>query len=105
MIRPGQSPETVFGENNNLPFAGVGKWLITKKNMNQMNIELSKMQLIHLRNICKKGWGGYSKPSDDLEEMVKNGLLTKSAGPFGDVVYRPTDAGRSYINDFNKEQK
>lgn len=27
-----------------------------------MNIELSKMQLIHLRNICKKGWGGYSKP-------------------------------------------
>lgn len=36
-----------------------------------MNIELSKMQLIHLRNICKKGWGGYSKPSDDLEEMVK----------------------------------
>lgn len=102
MIRPGQSPETVFGENNNLPFAGVGKWLITDINMNQMNIELSKMQLIHLRNICKKGWGGYSKPSDDLEEMVKNGLLTKSAGPFGDVVYRPTDAGRSYINDFNK---
>lgn len=105
MIRPGQSPETVFGENNNLPFADVGKWLITKLNMNQMNIELSKMQLIHLRNICKKGWGGYSKPSDDLEEMVKNGLLTKSAGPFGDVVYRPTDAGRSYINDFNNEQK
>lgn len=26
--------------------------------MNQMNIELSKMQLIHLGNICKKGWGG-----------------------------------------------
>lgn len=103
MIRPGQSPETVFGENNNLPFAGVGKWLITNLNMNQMNIELSKMQLIHLRNICKKGWGGYSKPSDDLEEMVKNGLLTKSAGPFGDVVYRPTDAGRSYINDFNND--
>lgn len=73
--------------------------------MNQMDIKLSKMQLIHLGNICKKGWGGYSKPSDDLEEMVKNGLLTKSAGPFGDVVYRPTDAGRSYINDFNNEQK
>ena len=33
-----------------------------------------------------------------LEEMVKNGLLEKTAGPFGDVVYRPTDAGRSYIN-------
>lgn len=34
MIRPGQSPETVFGENNNLPFAGVGKWLITGTEMN-----------------------------------------------------------------------
>lgn len=79
-------------------------YIYYNRNMNQMNIELSKMQLIHLRNICKKGWGGYSKPSDDLEEMVKNGLLTKSAGPFGDVVYRPTDAGRSYINDFNNEQ-
>ena len=80
----------------------INKKFKSELNMNQMNIELSKMQLIHLRNICKKGWGGYSKPSDDLEEMVKNGLLTKSAGPFGDVVYRPTDAGRSYINDFNK---
>ncbi len=63
-----------------------------------MDIKLSKMQLIHLGNICKKGWGGYSKPSDDLEEMVKNGLLTKSPGPFGDVVYRPTAEGRRYIN-------
>ena len=69
-----------------------------KSNMNQMDIKLSKMQLIHLGNICKKGWGGYSKPSDELEEMVKNGLLTKSAGPFGDVVYRPTAEGRKFIN-------
>ena len=36
MIRPGQSPETVFGENNNLPFAGVGKWLITNLEMNMI---------------------------------------------------------------------
>lgn len=36
MIRPGQSPETVFGENNNLPFADVGKWLITDKEMNDI---------------------------------------------------------------------
>ena len=35
MIRPGQSPETVFGENNNLPFADVGKWLITNNIMEQ----------------------------------------------------------------------
>ena len=63
-----------------------------------MEIKLTKIQIIHLEHICKKGWGGYSKPSDDLEEMVKNGLLEKTAGPFGDVVYRPTDAGRSYIN-------
>ena len=66
--------------------------------MNQMDIKLSKMQLIHLGNICKKGWGGFSNPSDDLDEMVKYGLLTKSAGPFGDVVYRPTAEGRKFIN-------
>lgn len=66
--------------------------------MNQMDIKLSKMQLIDLKNICKKGWGGYDKPYEELDEMVENGLLTKSAGPFGDVVYRPTAAGRSYIN-------
>lgn len=66
--------------------------------MNQMDIKLSKMQIIHLGNICKKGWGGYDKPYEELDEMVKNGLLTKSAGPFGDVVYRPTDKGRRYIN-------
>lgn len=63
-----------------------------------MDIKLSKMQLIHLRNICKKGWDGYSTSSAELDEMVESGLLTKSAGPFGDVVYRPTDAGRSFIN-------
>lgn len=61
-------------------------------------IKLSKMQIIHLGNICKKGWGGYSKACDELDEMVKNGLLTKSDGPFGDVVYRPTDNGCRYIN-------
>lgn len=63
-----------------------------------MKVELSKMQLIHLRNICKKGWGGYSKPSDELDEMVENGLLTKEDGPFEDVVYRPTNKGYEYIN-------
>lgn len=56
------------------------------------------MQIIHLGNISKKGWGGYSKPSDDLEEMVKHGLLTREEGSFGDVVYRPTNKGRGYIN-------
>lgn len=68
-----------------------------------MDIELSKMQLIHLENICKKGWGGYSKPSDELDEMVENGLLTKSAGLFGDVVYRPTSSGRVVLTYFDKE--
>lgn len=63
-----------------------------------MDIKLNKMQIIHLANICKKGWGDYSKPSDDLEDMVKHGLLTREEGPFGDVVYRPTDKGRGYIN-------
>ena len=63
-----------------------------------MGIKLSKMQIIHLENICKKGWGGYSEPSGDLEEMVKNGLLTREAGPFGDIVYRPIWKGRRYFN-------
>lgn len=63
-----------------------------------MSIKLSKMQHIHLVNICKKGWGGYSNPSTELDEMVENGLLTKSVGPFDDVVYRPTDVGRNFIN-------
>lgn len=42
MIRPGQSPETVFGENNNLPFADVGKWLITGAGMNKKSVVLIK---------------------------------------------------------------
>ena len=63
-----------------------------------MDVKLSKMQIIYLGNICKKGRGGYSKPSDDIEEMVKHGLLTKEDGPLGDVVYRPTNKGRGYIN-------
>lgn len=63
-----------------------------------MDIKLSTMQLIQLENICKKRWGGYSKPSAELDEMVENGLLTKSAGPFGDVVYRPTNKGYEFIN-------
>lgn len=54
--------------------------------------------MINLKHICKKGWGGYSKPSDELEEMVMNGLLTKEAGPFGDVVYRPTNKGYEFAN-------
>lgn len=73
--------------------------------MNQMDIKLSKMQLIHLGNICKKGWGGYSKPSDDLEEIVKNGLLTKSAGPFGDVVYRPTAEGVDTLTQYKNRNE
>lgn len=42
-----------------------------------MYVRLSKMQIIHLENICKKGWGGYSEPSDDLEEMVKKRFIDK----------------------------
>lgn len=63
-----------------------------------MDIKLSKMQLIELEHICKKGWGGYRDSSTELDEMVENGLLTKSDGPFGDVVYRPTDKGYKFIN-------
>ena len=62
------------------------------------DIKLSKKQLFTLKYICKKGWGGYDKPYDDLDEMVKNELLTISDGPFDDVVYRPTEEGYNYIN-------
>ena len=62
-----------------------------------MNIKLDKIQINSLQHICKKGWGGYSQPSYSLDEMVAAGLLTREPGPFGDVVYRPTTAGRSYI--------
>lgn len=72
--------------------------------MNQVDIELSKIQLIHLEYICKKGWGGYSKPSDELDEMVENGLLTKEDGPFDDVVYRPTAYGRVVLTYFDKKR-
>lgn len=68
-----------------------------------MDIELSKMQLIHLENICKKEWGGYSKSSDELDEMVENGFLSKESGPFGDVVYRPTAFGRVILTYFKEE--
>lgn len=66
--------------------------------MIKIDVKFSKMQLISLKNICKKGWGGYDKSYEDLDEMVNNGLLTKSEGPFGDVVYRPTEDGYEYIN-------
>lgn len=67
-----------------------------------MEVELSKMQLILLENICKKGWGGFSKPCSELDEMVKNGLLIKTTGPFGDVVYHPTTMGKAVYKQINK---
>lgn len=63
-----------------------------------MEIKLTKIQIIHLEHICKKGWGGYSEPNAFLDEMVVNGLLTRKPGPFGDVVYRPTKKGNEYID-------
>lgn len=63
-----------------------------------MEIKLSKIQIADLDHICKKGWGGYSQPREELDEMVSSGLLTINKGPFGDVVYRPTEDGRRFIN-------
>lgn len=42
-----------------------------------MSIKLSKMQIIHLGHICKKGWGGYGEPSAELDEMVKKRFIDK----------------------------
>lgn len=70
-----------------------------------MDIRLSKMQIIYLGNICKKGWGGFDEPYAELDEMVENGLLTKEAGPFRDVVYRPTAKGHRYINSISNRNE
>lgn len=89
MIRPGQSPETVFGENNNLPFAGVGKWLITYKGMNMSGKDVLRLLLISY-GFCRNieistyigdgGWIGYevSASNDDGIEYYEvdcEGLL------------------------------
>lgn len=87
MIRPGQSPETVFGENNNLPFAGVGKWLITGMNMSGKDVlRLLLISYGFCRNIeistyiGDGGWIGYevSASNDDGIEYYEvdcEGLL------------------------------
>lgn len=59
MIRPGQSPETVFGENNNLPFAGVGKWLITGKIMNQKAKDYIRRNTLDLESDNRMDSTGY----------------------------------------------
>ena len=89
MIRPGQSPETVFGENNNLPFAGVGKWLITGIGMNMSGKDVLRLLLISY-GFCRNieistyigdgGWIGYevSASNDDGIEYYEvdcEGLL------------------------------
>lgn len=89
MIRPGQSPETVFGENNNLPFAGVGKWLITGTGMNMSGKDVLRLLLISY-GFCRNieistyigdgGWIGYevSASNDDGIEYYEvdcEGLL------------------------------
>lgn len=69
-----------------------------------METKLSKTQIATLEHICKKGWGGFSRPSDELEEMVSYGLLTSKPGPFGDVVYCPTVKGYEYVSSNNSRK-
>ena len=64
-------------------------------------MKLNKNQLILLQNICKKD-GMAGRPSGELDEMVRNGLLTKQTGPFGDVVYYPTIYGKATYRENNK---
>lgn len=75
MIRPGQSPETVFGENNNLPFAGVGKWLITKPKGTNMG-----------KNI--KGLAGSTIFNQKMVEQM-NGINKNNKGK-ASPIYIPT---------------
>lgn len=64
-------------------------------------MKLNKKQLILLGNICKKD-GMTGSSSGELDEMVKNSLLTKQTGPFGDVVYHPTIYGKAIYRENNK---
>ena len=45
-------------------------YICVKKGDSKMEIKLTKIQIIHLEHICKKGWGGYSEPNAFLDEMV-----------------------------------
>lgn len=61
------------------------------------------MQIIELNHICKKGFGAYRSPYEELDELVKAGLLTSSiGGPFGETVYRPTDKGYQFNNSISR---
>lgn len=62
-----------------------------------MKTKLNKMQLKHLLKICKKGWNSYNKPNDELDEMEKNGLLTKEVRLWGGFIYYPTDKGYLFL--------
>ena len=63
-------------------------------------MKLNKKQPILLGNISKKD--GMTGSSSGEDEMVRNGLLTKQTGPFGDVVYHPTIYGKAIYRENNK---
>lgn len=63
------------------------------------NMKFSEMQIADMKHICMKGFGAYSKAVPELDELVNAGYLVKSPfGPFGEIGYRPTDKGRSFVN-------
>ena len=65
--------------------------------MEKKDMKLRKMQIIYLKYICNKGWGGFSKGNNELIGLENYGLLKSEDGPFNDVVYRPTEKGYEYI--------
>lgn len=100
MIRPGQSPETVFGENNNLPFAGVGKWLITdsKRNFNTAiaAIKRLKSDVNHCSESTQENFGNDS-------DMVNAMLLTliDRCGDDDNLAYKMYEYIKSFPSKLN----
>lgn len=97
MIRPGQSPETVFGENNNLPFAGVGKWLITDSEMNKIIVikkEKPIYQLDGLPGVKRRKVDAYLiNDTSDIEPTLELGYACTAAGDNGAINVWKDDAG------------
>lgn len=97
MIRPGQSPETVFGENNNLPFAGVGKWLITGMEMNKIIVikkEKPIYQLDGLPGVKRRKVDAYLiNDTSDIEPTLELGYACTAAGDNGAINVWKDDAG------------
>lgn len=79
---------------------------MSKKLTNEgIDIKLSQIQFNKLEHICKMGYIIHDKLDDEINEMVKLGLLNKSHWQSDDhsAIYRPTYDGYRYIDTKRKK--